>query len=72
MKFDSRSQFGIFLPNEYSNNTIIKFKLRGSVEVVTISTTSDKDLYTLPVYDITTPLFLDPTRKLHSENEISV
>ena len=46
--------------------------LRGVAARVNIRTPSDEDLDTLPLYEITIPLFWDPKSKFHDENEITV
>ena len=61
MQSNPRSKFGIVLHNEDDNNTVVKFALRGI-------TPSDEELETLPVYKIRSPLFFDPSRKLHAVN----
>ena len=46
--------------------------LRGISEGSPIRTPSDKDLDTLPVYEITRSLFWDPYSKFHTENEMDI
>ena len=60
MQFDPRYQFGIVLPNEDVNNTVVKFTLRGIVMGVPIRIPSNEELDTLPVYEIKSSLFWDP------------
>ena len=59
MKFDPISQFGIVLPNEDANDTIIKLTLWGITSGVKIRTPSYEEMDTLPVYDINSSLFWD-------------
>ena len=70
MEFDPIFQFGVVFLNENANNTIINFTLRGVAMGVKIRVPSDEELDTLPVYDINSLRFLDPTSKLYVENEI--
>ena len=49
-----------------------KFNIKGVATGVNIRTPRDEKMDTLPMYEITIPLFWDPTRKLHAENEILV
>ena len=67
MQFDPRSQFGIVLPNEDVSDTVVNFTLRGIVMGVPIRIPSNEELDTLPVYEIKSSLFWDPSRKLHAE-----
>ena len=71
MQFKPRSQFVIVLPNEYTNNTVVKFTIRGVCMGVPVRTTINKYLDTLSVYKIKIPLFWDLSRKLHIENEMN-
>ena len=57
MQFDPRSHFGIVIPNDYVNDTVVNFTLRGISAVVPFRTPIDEDMNTLPVYGITSPLF---------------
>ena len=68
MDFDPESHFGIVLPDQDVNNSIIKCMLRGVAARVNIRTPSDEEMENLPMYEITSPLFWDPMRKLHAEN----
>ena len=42
--------------------------LQGIANEVNIRTPSDEDLDTLPMYDMTSPMFWDPTSNLYPEN----
>ena len=72
MQFDSWYQINIVLPKNYVNDTIVKFTLQGIAIGVKIRAPSDEDMDTLPVYEITSLLFWEPTRKLTAENEVAV
>ena len=69
MIFYPISQLVVVLPNKYNNYTIVKFALRGISARINIRNSSDEDLDTLPVYDITSPLFGEPTSKFHDKKE---
>ena len=72
MKFGTRYQFGIFLPNKEDNDTIIKFTLWGIATGATIRNPRNKYLDTLPVYKIKIPLFWDTAIKSHAKNKEAV
>ena len=63
MQFDPRYQFDTFLPNEYANNTIVNFTLRGIAVGSPIISSSYEELKTLPIYERISPLFWYPSRK---------
>ena len=50
---------------------MVKFTIRGIAEGIPIRTHRCGELDALPVYEITSPLFWDPSRKLHTENEMA-
>ena len=66
IQFDPIYQFNIVLLNEDNNYTIINLTLRGITAGFNIKTPSDEELENLPVYDIASDLFWDPTRKFHA------
>ena len=49
IQFNPRSQFGIFLMNEYANNTVVKLTLRIISTVFPTTTPNNKDLETVPL-----------------------
>ena len=51
-QFNSISQFGIVLPNENENYTVLKFMLKGIATGTPFRTPSDEELETLPVNEI--------------------
>ena len=57
MHFRSVSEFGIDISNEYANNNVVIFTIRAISVGVPIRTPSNEDLDTLPIYEITSPLF---------------
>ena len=71
IQFNPISKFGIVLPNEDANNTVVKFTLICIATVIPIITPRDEDMETLLVYEITIPLFWDPSSKLRTENEVA-
>ena len=63
-----RSQFGTVPPNEDANNTVVKLTIIGVATGAPIRTPSDEEMDTLPIYEIPSPLFWDPSSKFHAEN----
>ena len=57
MKFDPRYKFGIFLPNVNYNYTLIKLTIRSIYVVSPIRTPINEEVYTLLVYEMTSPFF---------------
>ena len=71
MQFNPRYQFDILLPNEDVNYTLVIFTLRVVVVSIPSRTPINEDLDTLPVYEITSPIFWYLYRKLYAVNEMA-
>ena len=69
--FDPRYQFGIVITNEDANDTLVKFNIRCIDAGVPVRNPTDEELETLPIYEITSSLFWDPSRKLLAKNEMA-
>ena len=61
MQFDPRSQIDIIIPNKDANDTMVKFMLRGISVGIPIITPIYEEMDTIPVYEITRPLFWYPS-----------
>ena len=67
MQFDTRSHFGIVLPNEDDNDTLLNLTLIVIDVGVPIRTPSNEGIENISMYKITSPLFCDLSRKFHAK-----
>ena len=70
MKFKPRSQFGIVISNVDAKDILVNFSRIVVAAGVSIRTSRNEELDTIPMYEITSPLFCDLSRRLHTKNEM--